>query len=68
MNEKEWEEFWAYLVGEKLIVTNMGSHNKNSVGSYLEWKRQEWLKHHQDCPDCGITKAGREFIKRSKDE
>ena len=62
MNEDQWEEFWAHLVGDHLIVDQMGTNHLDSVGASLEWKRQEFMKYHHKYPDCGITKAGRKFI------
>jgi len=66
MNLEDWEEFWAHLVGDYLIVDEMGPNHLDNVGEFLEWQRQEWIKYHHECPDCGITKAGREFIQTGR--
>lgn len=66
MNLKEWEEFWAYFVGDNLIVIQMGPNRFDNIGEFLEWRRQEWIEHHHKWPDSGITKAGREYIQTGK--
>lgn len=65
MNLEEWEEFWAHLVGDYSIIVGMGTNHLDTVGEFLEWQRQEWIKYLKDDPehvDCGMTKAGREII------
>ena len=64
MNLEDWEEFWAHLVGDYSIMEEMGTNHLESVGEFLEWQRQEWIKYPGDYPDCGMTKAGRRLIQR----
>lgn len=62
MNEAEWEEFWAYLVGDYSIMESMGPNHLDTVGAFLEWQRREWIKHHKDWPSTGMVRAGRLII------
>lgn len=72
MNLKEWEEFWVYLVGDYSIMEQMGTNHLDSVGEFLEWKRQEWITNHDIYPAEGMVEAGRKiiqsFVRKAKSE
>jgi len=64
MKLEEWEEFWAYLVKDMSIVERMGTNHLDSVGEFLEWKRQEWIKYHDNWPtDDEEVKSIKEYIR-----
>ena len=63
MNLEEWEEFWAYLVGDLSIAIQVGPNHLDNVGEFLEWKRQEWIKLHETYPAVGMVKAGQKIIR-----
>lgn len=62
MNLEEWKEFWAYLVGDMAIVEQMGSNRFDSVGEFLEWQRQEWIKLHEEIDFGAQVRAGQKVI------
>ena len=63
MNLKDWEEFWAYLVGDYSIMEGMGVNHLDSVGEFLEWQRQEWIKHHDELDYGPMMRAGENVIR-----
>ena len=63
MNLEEWENFWAYLVGDYSIIEQMGVNHLDSVGEFLEWQRQEWIKHHEELGFGPMVRAGQAVIR-----
>ena len=62
MNLEEWENFWAYLVGDYSIMEEMGVNHLDSVGEFLEWSRQEWIKYHEKYDMGPRMRAGQAVI------